>query len=274
MCWCADGTIAAIGPGRADSPHGMPPSDGAGALLLPGLIEGHTHLDKTALGWPVASQRGRSHAASTASRMSVPGAPQPATMPPRASLALARDFLANGTTRMRTHADIDTDIGLAHLHATMQTRDALADAMEMQIVAFPQSGLTNRPGTEALMDAALREGADIVGGIDPCAIDRDPVRCLDVTFALASRHGRPIDIHLHEPGEMGAFSLDLILRAHRGPRHAGQSGDQPWLLPRRHCRPRPRRAAGAHGTARGGDRHHRAGLQPGATARRPAAPPA
>ena len=81
----------------------------------------------------------------------------------------------------------------------------------MQIVAFPQSGLTNRPGTEALMDAALREGADVVGGIDPCAIDRDPVRCLDVTFALASRHGRPIDIHLHEPGEMGAFSLDLIL---------------------------------------------------------------
>src|SRR5262249_45766424 len=127
------------------------------------------------------------------------------------SLALARGFLANGTTRLRSHADIDTEIGLAHVHATMQTRAALADAMEMQIVAFPQSGLTNRPGTEALMDAALREGADIVGGIDPCAIDRDPVRCLDATFALAERHARPIDIHLHEPGEMGAFSLDLIL---------------------------------------------------------------
>src|SRR5262249_14786346 len=107
--------------------------------------------------------------------------------------------------------DIDTEIGLKHLHGTMRTRDALAAAIEMQIVAFPQSGLTNRPGTEALMDAALREGADVVGGIDPCAIDRDPVRCLDATFALAAPHGRPIDIHLHEPGEMGAFSLDLIL---------------------------------------------------------------
>jgi cytosine/creatinine deaminase len=61
------------------------------------------------------------------------------------------------------------------------------------------------------MDAALRDGADIVGGIDPCAIDRDPVRCLDALFALATRHGKPIDIHLHEPGEMGAFSLDLVL---------------------------------------------------------------
>jgi cytosine deaminase len=93
----------------------------------------------------------------------------------------------------------------------MQTRAALADTIDMQIVAFPQSGLTCRPGTEALMDAALREGADIVGGIDPCAIERDPVRSLDALFALASRHSKPLDIHLHEPGEMGAFSLDLIL---------------------------------------------------------------
>ena len=51
----------------------------------------------------------------------------------------------------------------------------------------------------------------MVGGLDPCAIDRDPVRSLDALFALAERHGKPIDIHLHEPGEMGAFSLDLIL---------------------------------------------------------------
>jgi cytosine deaminase len=112
---------------------------------------------------------------------------------------------------MRTHADIDTEIGLAHVHATMRTRDSLAYAIDMQIVAFPQSGLASRPGTDALMDAALRDGADIVGGIDPCAIDRDPVRCLDALFALATRHAKPIDIHLHEPGEMGAFSLDLIL---------------------------------------------------------------
>jgi cytosine/creatinine deaminase len=97
------------------------------------------------------------------------------------------------------------------VHATIRTRTVVADAIDMQIVAFPQSGLTSRPGTETLMDVALQDGADIVGGIDPCAIDRDPVRCLDALFALATRHGKPIDIHLHEPGEMGAFSLDLIL---------------------------------------------------------------
>jgi len=204
-----DGRIAAIGPDQPVPPGGAV-EHGAGALALPGLIEGHTHLDKTLWGgpWyrnavgPTRLDRIENERAWRAAGTHDAGA---------RSLALARDFLAHGTTRMRSHADIDTEIGLAHLRATLRTREALDAAMEMQIVAFPQSGLTNRPGTEALMDAALAEGADVVGGIDPCAIDRDPVRCLDATFALATRHGRPVDIHLHEPGEMGAFSLDLIL---------------------------------------------------------------
>ncbi len=60
------------------------------------------------------------------------------------------------------------------------------------------------------MEAALRSGVEVVGGLDPCAIDRDPKGHLDAIFGLAHRHGRAIDIHLHEPGEMGAFSLELI----------------------------------------------------------------
>ncbi len=203
------GRIAAVGSNLATGPA-TAIEDGAGALLLPGLVEGHTHLDKTLWGGPWH----RNEVGPTRlDRIENERTWRAATGHDAAarSLALARDFLANGTTRMRSHADIDTEIGLAHLHATLRTRDDLGGAIDMQIVAFPQSGLTNRPGTEALMDTALREGAGIVGGIDPCAIDRDPVRCLDVTFALAERHACPVDIHLHEPGEMGAFSLDLIL---------------------------------------------------------------
>jgi cytosine/creatinine deaminase len=51
----------------------------------------------------------------------------------------------------------------------------------------------------------------VLGGLDPCAIDGDPVRSLDLLFGIAERRGRPLDIHLHEPGAMGAFSLGLIL---------------------------------------------------------------
>jgi cytosine/adenosine deaminase-related metal-dependent hydrolase len=204
-----DGRIAAIGSDIAVAQTAAI-EDGGNALLLPGLIEGHTHLDKTV--WGGAWYR-NAVGPTRLDRIENERAWRGASGHDAAarSLALARAFLANGTTRIRTHADIDSEVGLAHLHATMQTRSALSDAIEMQIVAFPQSGLTSRAGTEALMDAALRDGADIVGGIDPCAIDRDPVRCIDMLFALASRHGKPLDIHLHEPGEMGAFSLDLIL---------------------------------------------------------------
>ncbi|MCC3262128.1 deaminase, partial [Paenibacillus polymyxa] len=61
------------------------------------------------------------------------------------------------------------------------------------------------------LDQALADGADVLGGLDPSAIDRDPVKSLDVLFGLADKHGKPVDIHLHEPGELGAFTLELIL---------------------------------------------------------------
>jgi cytosine deaminase len=201
-----DGVIACIAPGQG----GAVVEDGRGALLLPGLVEGHTHLDKTVWGGPwyrnaVGPTRDDRIANERAYRR------DGAHDADAGSMRLARAYIANGTTRMRTHADIDTEIGLDHLHATMRTREALAASLPMQIVAFPQSGLVSRPGTEDLMDAALREGADVVGGIDPCAVDRDPVGQVNALFRLAEKHGRPIDMHLHEPGEMGAFSLDLIL---------------------------------------------------------------
>ena len=80
----------------------------------------------------------------------------------------------------------------------------------MQVVAFPQSGILRDAGTAELLDAAVRAGADLVGGLDPCAFDRDPVAHLDVVFGLAERHGVGVDLHLHETGELGAFTFELI----------------------------------------------------------------
>lgn len=203
------GRIAAVGPGL-QAPAGCAVEEGGGALLLPGLVEGHTHLDKTlwGMGWyrnevgtrlidkidnERAFRRASGHDAGAQ------------------SLVLAKAFLALGTTRLRTHVDIDTDAGLRHLEGVLRTRETMQEAQQIQIVAFPQSGLLGRPGTAELLDQAMAQGADVLGGLDPCAIDGDPVRSLDVLFAIAERHGRPLDIHLHEPGAMGAFSLSLIL---------------------------------------------------------------
>jgi cytosine deaminase len=205
-----DGRIAAIG-AALSPPPGTAIEEGGAALLLPGLVEGHTHLDKTMWGmdWyrnevgvnltdKIENERAFRHDSGHDAAAQ--------------SLVLAKAFLALGTTRLRTHVDVDTQAGLRHLEGTMQTRRALRDVQQIQIVAFPQSGLLGRPGTAELLDQSLAAGADVLGGLDPCAIDGDPVRSLDVLFGIADKHRRPVDIHLHEPGAMGAFSLDLILQ--------------------------------------------------------------
>jgi cytosine/creatinine deaminase len=60
-------------------------------------------------------------------------------------------------------------------------------------------------------ERALQLGAETIGGLDPCAIDRDPTGHLDTVFGLADKFRRGVDIHLHEPGAMGAFSIELII---------------------------------------------------------------
>jgi cytosine/adenosine deaminase-related metal-dependent hydrolase len=130
--------------------------------------------------------------------------------------------VAAGTTHIRTHVDVDTDAGLERLEGVLSTREALADAVTMQVVAFPQSGMLVRPGTVELLEAAARMGVEAIGGLDPSAVDRDPVRHLDVIFDIARRHGLELDIHLHEPGRLGAFAVELIAERTRALGMAGR----------------------------------------------------
>lgn len=205
----ANGRIEALGP-NLTPPPGAATEDGGGALLLPGFVEGHTHLDKTHWGraWyrnevgPNLVDRIENERAWRKTSEHDAGVQ---------SLALARAFVAAGTTRLRTHVDIDTDAGLRYLEGVLETRHALRDVLDMQIVAFPQSGMLVRPGTQEWLERALAAGADVLGALDPALIDGDPVASLNATFAQAVRHGKPIDIHLHEPGEVGAFTLKLLL---------------------------------------------------------------
>jgi cytosine deaminase len=184
--------------------------EGGGALLLPGLVEGHTHLDKTL--WGMDWYRNEV-GTRLVDKIDNERAFRAETRHDAASqsMVLAKAFLALGTTRLRTHVDIDTQAGLHHLEGEMRTRDALKDVQQIQIVAFPQSGMLGRPGTAELLDEAMAQGANVLGGLDPCAIDGDPSRSLDTLFGIAERHACPLDIHLHEPGAMGGFSLELIL---------------------------------------------------------------
>src|SRR6266478_4941437 len=163
--------IATLGEDAAPSlSNRVPILDIGGDLVLPGLVDGHMHLDKTLMGLPWIS-----HAAGP-TRMSRIETDK--TILPHLPLSteeragnLIRDCVARGTSHLRTHVDIDLESGLAKLEGVLAARERYRDRATVQIVAFPQSGVMRCPGVLDLLDAAVRNGADLVGAMTPLGSD-------------------------------------------------------------------------------------------------------
>ncbi len=210
--WGGSATDLAVSDGRlvAQPAADAQVIDGGGAIALPGLVDAHGHVDKTLLGmgWrPFTAAAGVQAMIANERRVLSETAD---FSPARQSARVVDRMVARGTTQCRTHVDIGPDIGLAHFEGVVATREAVRDRMDMQIVAFPQTGVMTRPGTLDLLDRACADGADAIGGLDPIGIDRDPKGQLDGIFAFADRHGVEVDIHLHDRGEVGAVTIDMI----------------------------------------------------------------
>ncbi|CUI80611.1 amidohydrolase family protein [Achromobacter aegrifaciens] len=202
-----DGRILALG---AEPPvlGAAQVTDLRGHLVLPGFVDGHIHLDKSFVG-----DRWRPHrpADSLRERLAIEKE-ELAAAPPiegRAD-ALIAQAAAFGTVAMRCHVDVDATTGLANLHAVMAAREKWRGIVDIELVAFPQAGVMSCPGTPQWLEAAVREGAGVVGGIDPSTLDGDAEGQLDCVFGIAERLGAKIDIHLHEPGEQGVAQIARI----------------------------------------------------------------
>ncbi len=187
-----------------------------GLLALPALVEGHIHLDKSFVGdgW-----RPHHPADSLPERLAIEKWLLAEALPVRERAdALLAQAHRLGTVAMRSHVDISASLGLDHLHAVMAACEPWRGWVDVELVAFPQAGIIASPGTADLLDAAIREGAGVVGGLDPSAFDGDADGHLDVVFGTAERHGVgvgvgvgiDIDIHLHEPGPQGIEQLCRI----------------------------------------------------------------
>ena len=205
----AGGRIAAL-----PVPSGQPATgdeiDLEGALALPPLVDGHIHLDKTLLGLPWIPNQATGNR--VADRIEAERKVRAArTVPESVTGAnLVRQVVTSGTLHMRSHVDIDNQLGLRNLREILKVRERFQGVVTIQIVAFPQSGVLRSPGTADLLAAAMAEGADLVGGLDPVGIDGDLDGHLDPIFAIAERHGAGIDIHLHDGGEGGIAQIEAI----------------------------------------------------------------
>ncbi len=204
------GRITALLPASAAVPAGDDVLDLGGALLLPPLVDGHIHLDKTLLGLPWVPNQATGN--KVADRIEAERKVRAGRTVPEAETGanLVRQVVASGTLHMRSHVDIDNQLGLRNLHEVLKIRERFHDLVTIQIVAFPQGGILRSPGTDELLDAAIAEGADLVGGLDPVGIDGDLDGHLDVVFGIAGRRGVGVDIHLHDGGDGGIAQLLAI----------------------------------------------------------------
>lgn len=202
-----DGRIAAIEPASG----ALGEVDIAGQLLVPGFVEGHIHLDTSFYGdrWiphKPCTDGFDVHERVAFQAQNMAGA-APMDFRARNQLDLC---IAHGSTQMRSHVMVDGSVGLASLETILAVREDYRDLIDIQLVAFPQSGILKSPGTPDLLDAAIGLGADLVGGLDPASFDRDPQAHLDVVFGVAQRRGVDVDIHLHDAGTLGASTIEEI----------------------------------------------------------------
>jgi cytosine deaminase len=168
-----------------------------GGLAIPPFIEPHIHLDTTqTAGEPHWNQSGTLFEGIErwAERKALLSH---ADVKARAWKTLKWQ-IANGIQFVRTHVDV-SDPTLTALKAMLEVKQEVAPWVELQIVAFPQEGILSYPNGEALLEEALKLGADVVGAIPHFEFTREyGVESLHIAFALAKKYHRPLDIHCDE----------------------------------------------------------------------------
>ncbi|MGE8498816.1 MAG: amidohydrolase family protein [Pseudomonas sp.] len=163
-----------------------------GKLLLPGLVETHIHLDKACIMQRCQLEEG-TLAEAIAQTRAAKAEFSEEDVYQRGAQVLEK-AIAQGTTHMRTHVEIDPQIGLTGFHAVRRLQADYAWAISLEICVFPQEGMLNNPGTEALLCEALALGAEVLGGCP--YTDADPGAQIRRLFELAVEFDRDLDFHL------------------------------------------------------------------------------
>ncbi len=199
-----NGLIAAIEPAGGDLAEAETAEkrDLNGRVLLPGLVDIHTHLDKTystlenksgTLGEAIQVwHKHREHR--TASQIQ------------QAAERALQNAIQNGVTAMRSHIDIGTPNDLLPVEILLDLRQKYATLIDLQFVTLGTAA--DKPEWAAGMREALDMGVDFVGGCP--ALCKDPKAEIDAAFVLAEETGKPIDLHVDETEDPNMISLEYL----------------------------------------------------------------
>ncbi|MEE1914243.1 cytosine deaminase [Aeromonas caviae] len=171
--------------------------DGEQGLVIPPFIEPHIHLDTTQTAgepsWNLSGTlfEGIERWAERKALLTHEDVKQRA-------IQTLKWQIANGIQFVRTHVDV-SDPNLVALKAMLEVREEMKEWVELQIVAFPQEGILSYPNGKALLEEALKLGADVIGAIPHFEFTREyGVESLHYVFDLAEKYQVLVDVHCDE----------------------------------------------------------------------------
>ncbi len=209
------GRIAAIGQGLAGTAAQV--VEAAGAFACTGFTDSHVHLDKACILDRCTICEGTLGEAVRETARAKAGFTEEDVYA-RAARVVEK-AIVNGTQRMRTFVEIDPRAGMRSFEAIKRIRTDYAFAIDIEICAFAQEGLTNEMETYSMLDEALANGADLVGGAP--YVDPDPKGQIGLIFDLAEKHNVAVDFHLDfdltpEKSNLQAVIEETIRRGFQG----------------------------------------------------------
>ena len=185
------GKIAAIAPKLGGA--AKEEMKGGNRLVCSGFVETHIHLEKACiLGRCEHNTKRMPHLAmervsAVKHTMTVEDVFE------RASATIEK-CISHGATRMRPHCEVDPKIGLRGFEGVKALVDKYKWAIDIELCVMPQEGLTNNPGTDELMVAALKNGAKVVGAAP--SYDSDSAAQIRRVFEMAREFDADIDMHV------------------------------------------------------------------------------
>src|SRR5499427_5308903 len=104
------------------------------------------------------------------------------------------------------------DIGVAKTRITaVGARQQFRDLCRIQVVAFPQEGILRDPGAADLLDAAIKEGCDVVGGLPWYEYtDAEAREHIDICFGLAKRYDLDVHMLVDDTDDPNSRSLEYL----------------------------------------------------------------
>lgn len=205
-----NGTFKAIGQGVGSGVTPERVVDLGGKLVVPPYCDPHIHLDYvfTALN-PAAANKTGSLFEGIQRWSETKGHLSKEEIKARARQAMKQEILT-GVQHIRTHVDV-TDPKLTALQAMLELREEVKDTCDLQIIAFPQEGMYAYKGGDALVEEALRMGADLVGAIPHFEFTReDGVKSVHKAFELAVKYDKMVDIHCDETDDDQSRFLEVL----------------------------------------------------------------